>query len=120
MKDLEHQEQVALIQWCDFMGAPYSLIFAIPNGGKRNLVVAVKLKKEGVKSGVPDLFLPVPAMSYCGLFIEMKSKKGKLTDNQREWITILMKQGFFAQVCYGFDEAKDLMERYIDEFTLSF
>lgn len=120
MNDLEHQEQKALIEWCEYKGYPYNLIFAIPNGGKRHKAVAVKLKKEGVKSGVPDLFLPVPAMSYCGLFIEMKSKKGKVTDNQKKWIKTLIKQGFIADTCYGFDEAKDLMERYIEEFTCSF
>ena len=67
MKDLEHQEQKTLIKWCEYKGHPYNLIFAIPNGGQRHKAVAAKLKAEGVKSGVPDLFCrlrPLHAMDF--------------------------------------------------------
>ena len=41
-----------------------ALIFAIPNGGKRHIGTARKLKAEGVRSGVPDIFLACPRMPY--------------------------------------------------------
>ena len=50
------------------------LMYAIPNGGKRHIHTAVVLKQTGVKSGVPDIFLPVRRGKH-GLFIEMKRKK---------------------------------------------
>jgi hypothetical protein len=84
MKNLEHILQVECLKWFYYQYPKYSnLIFAIPNGGQRNIVVAKKLKEEGVKPGVPDLFLPVPNNGFCGLFIEMKSEKGILSNNQK-------------------------------------
>ncbi len=113
MKDLEHQEQAALIKWCEYKGYPFNLIFAIPNGGHRHKAVAAKLKAEGVKSGVPDLFLPVAAWRKHGMYIEMKSKKGKVTRNQRIWIDKLRKEGYQVVVCYSFDEARIDIEEYL-------
>ena len=58
----EHEEQVALFEWAEWNKRQYpelELMFAIPNGGQRHVVVAKKLKDEGVKAGVPDIFLPV-------------------------------------------------------------
>ena len=52
MIDLEHQVQVAICNYLDLRKVCY---FAIPNGGKRNIITASKLKAEGVKKGVPDL-----------------------------------------------------------------
>lgn len=113
MKDLEHQEQKALIKWCEYMGYPHNLIFAIPNGGHRHIIVAVKLKAEGVKPSIPDLFLPVAAWGKHGMFIEMKSKKGKVTKKQKIKIDELRKEGYHAGVCFGFDEAKIDIEAYL-------
>jgi hypothetical protein len=76
LKSLEHTEQVNLMQWwalaCRGFGIPEQLLFAIPNGGQRNIIVASKLKAEGVRAGVPDLFLAFPKKDAAGLFIEMK------------------------------------------------
>lgn len=75
----EHEEQKALIEWSAWMSnarPELSLMFAVPNGGDRHPAVAAKLKAEGVKAGVPDIFLPVPRNGYHGLFIELKELKG--------------------------------------------
>ena len=69
----ESQEQVAFIQWADmFFNGKDEFVFAIPNGGLRNVVVAKKMKAEGVKPGVLDLFFTLARGGYHGLFIEMK------------------------------------------------
>lgn len=112
----ESTEQITLIQWCDLnkcVCPELGLIFHIPNGGKRSKTEAKRLKAEGVKAGVPDLFLPVARGKFHGLFIEMKYGNNKATAKQREWIIELNEQGYYATVCYGFEEAKATIESYI-------
>ena len=56
MKRSEASEQITLIQWCDINRCKYpelGLIFHIPNGGKRNKLEAIKLKK---KKGLKQVF----------------------------------------------------------------
>ena len=59
----EAQEQKALFRWAELAkgGHPeLGLMYATPNGGSRNPIEARHLKEQGVKPGVPDIFLPVP------------------------------------------------------------
>lgn len=113
----EHLEQCALIDWhllAQKKDPRLDLLFAIPNGGKRNKLVAVKLKREGVKPGVPDLMLPVPARGFHGLFIEMKRQvDGTVRKTQREWLDKLDAQGYHVVVCRGCDEAIDVLTWYL-------
>jgi hypothetical protein len=110
----EHNHQVTLLNWFKREYPQYSdLIFSIPNGGIRHKSVAVKLSLEGVKSGVPDLFLPVAKDSFHGLFIEMKNEKGKASKNQREWIERLNNQGYLALVCAGWQDAAGKISEYL-------
>lgn len=118
MKQLEHTEQASLIKWWalahNAFGVPESCLFAIPNGGERNIVVAAKLKSEGVRAGIPDLFLAVPVNGWNGLFIEMKKKKGgRLSDNQRTMMSIFSAYKYSVAVCHGFIEAKRTIETYL-------
>ena len=97
MKDLEHRSQVNFVNWCRLNNI---LIFAIPNGGARNLITAKKLKAEGVLAGMPDLCLP-----EYNLYIEMKAPKGKLSLIQKLRIKELKKAGCNVAVCYSTEEA---------------
>lgn len=70
----EHDAQVTFIKYARYvLGKKYRLIFAIPNGGKRDPRQGKWLKDEGLMAGVPDIFLALPGGGYAGLFIEMKS-----------------------------------------------
>jgi hypothetical protein len=114
MKHAEHEQQVLLIEW---FRAQYPLLrgclWAIPNGGVRNIGTAIKLKREGVIAGVSDLFLMVAKGGHHGLFIEMKSKAGKPQQNQLEFIKLAQLMGYAAVVCFGFSEAKDQVKNYL-------
>ena len=112
----EHDEQVALFEWAAYAQNQHPalrLMFAIPNGGHRHKAVAAKLKAEGVKAGVLDVFLPVSRGGYHGLWVEMKFKKNKPSPEQKQWLDDLDKEGFLAVVCWSFYEAKDAVESYI-------
>lgn len=67
----------------------------------------------GTKAGFPDLFLCIARGGYHGLFIELKTVKGKPTALQQTWLNRLNKQGYKAVVCYGFDEAKEAIKGYL-------
>jgi hypothetical protein len=109
MNDKEHQEQAAFFEW--FSAAyPHVLAFAIPNGGHRHIAVARKLKSEGVKPGVPDIFI---ADGKPGIFLEMKVKPNKLTEKQAEMLKTLKSKGYKTAVCYSFEEAKQAAEYYL-------
>lgn len=91
----------------------FRYLFHIPNGGSRNFLEAKNLKMQGVKAGVPDLFLPLPNKNHHGLFIEMKYGKNKPTPYQKEWIDYLNSVGYLAVVCYGAEEALDILNKYV-------
>lgn len=113
----EALEQSMLFQWCELQKSKYpvlGLLFAIPNGGTRHPREAVNLKRQGVKAGVPDMFLPVPNKNYNGLFIELKYGKNKASEKQKQWINELNHQGYYAKVCVGFEEAKNTILEYLN------
>lgn len=115
-KKTEHSEQVALFAWARANEARHlqlGLMFAIPNGGNRHIVTGRKLKAEGVKSGVPDIFLGVPRNGKHGLFIELKVGKNKPSKNQLWWIHSLRAEGYAVEVCYGFLEAQTAIIGYL-------
>lgn len=120
MRKDEHNEQVALMQWwalaCHGLGVPETCLWAIPNGGFRQLSVAKALKAEGVRAGVPDLFLAFPTPLYPGLFIEMKKTKGgRVSDNQKTMIAMLSELGYMAVVCHGWEEARGIIIKYLNK-----
>jgi hypothetical protein len=98
----EHDEQAGFVQWFRAKW-PRVLIFAIPNGGKRNISTAKKLKAEGVVPGVPDLFIPA-----WGIWIEMKRQKGgRTSSDQDDMISYLENVGHRVIVGYGATDASD-------------
>lgn len=113
----EDGEQLALMCWCALNINEYpelKWLYHIPNGGSRDKREASKLKGMGVRRGVPDLCLPIKRGAYSGLYIELKRlKKGKVYDNQNEWIDHLQTQGFGAIVCRGWIEARDTLVQYL-------
>jgi len=71
------------------------LIFAIPNGEKRAITVAKRLKAEGVVRGIPDLFIP-----QFNLWVEMKRiSGGRLSPEQKGMIQYL--EGIGQKVIVG-------------------
>lgn len=112
----EEQDQIKLAVWLDKNKLPF---YAIPNGGKRNFFEAVKLKRCGVKAGIPDICLPLPnRKGYHGLYIELKRVSGgRVSDEQLAWQELLRKNGYCAEIAYGLEEAKKIVSNYFEEET---
>lgn len=114
----EAQEQRFLFQWAGYSQQKYPelrLLHHVPNGGKRETITAKNLKREGVKAGVPDICLPVSRKDYHGLYIELKVGKNKISSKQNEWIEALKEEGYCVNVCYGWLEAREIIEGYLSK-----
>lgn len=114
----EDLEQEALFEWAQMYAHRYpelALMYHIPNGGKRDRITAAKLKRQGVKPGVPDICLPVPRCGFHGLYIELKDRGGRASSAQEEWILALEAQGYRAVICVGWREASDEIHAYLSE-----
>lgn len=118
---------------CNYIALQYPKVvfFSIPNGlDITSSYVRFIAKVTGKKAGVPDLFIAQPKFlvqgdfeefKYAGLFIEVKTaehkylniKKGVVSDDQILMIDRLNKSGYLAVVCWGFDEAKIIIDAYL-------
>ena len=107
----EHQEQCAVIRWCD---ANAIVCFAIPNGSHKSMASAAKFRREGLRKGIPDLMVPVARGGFHGLFIEMKRTKGSVTSaEQLAWFSVLRREGYAAYACKGAADAIRIIELYL-------
>ena len=112
----EAEHQMNVIAWSQLHRDEYpvlALLHHIPNGGNRDRIEAAHLKQQGVKPGIPDLCLPTARGGYHGLYIEMKTKTGRLTDVQIWCGVQLLKQGYFWEVCHGWESAVRVLEWYL-------
>lgn len=113
----EFSEQVIVMDFARSNQNTYpdlKYLFHIPNGGNRDIVTASRLKRAGVKKGVPDLFLPVSNHHFNGLCIEMKDVGGVVSPEQADWLEFLNRQGYKAVVCYSGKEAIAITVNYLE------
>lgn len=120
-RDEEHNEQVVFfnrIRTLALNNPAYAVAadrtFAIPNGGGRSKREAGRLKAEGVRTGVADVFCSVARGGEHGLYIEMKSMTGSASREQKEWISDSLREGYAAVVCRGADAAFKAWKEYVD------
>ncbi len=100
-------------------------LYAVPNGGKRGIVTATKMKVEGVLSGVLDLSLDVSIFgapegphtiyrpTFHGLRLETKVPGSYPTPEQRAWMQRLVERGYAVAVWRTLDEGVGLLVRYM-------
>lgn len=108
----EHDIQSAFFEWAR-MHPEARRAYAIPNGGKRNLLTAVRLKQEGVRAGVLDVCLPLPRGGAAGLYIEFKAGRNTLSSDQAIEASQLVQDGYAVAVCWSTMDAIDTVRRYL-------
>lgn len=109
----EDDLQIAVINmlWLQFKKYIW---YHVPNGGKRNAIEAAKFKKMGVMAGVSDVILDEAKGGYHGLRIELKTKNGKLSESQMNFLNKATDKGYLCAVVYSFDAARELIENYLN------
>lgn len=122
MTEDEHQEKI--FEWVEAAIEKYpqlEMLYANMNGVRRSKRYTAKLKRRGMKAGIPDMFLPVARHGYHGLYIELKRpateihRQGYTSKPQKKWLKQLKEQGYYAVVCYGWDDAKQVLIYYLEE-----
>jgi hypothetical protein len=102
-----------------FVLEEFKLPFAIPNQSygrtKADMLRGRKLKAEGRKAGIPDIFVPVPNEEYNGLFIEMKTKYNKPSSDQIYWLNEVFRQSFDTIVAYSAIDAYNHVCEYFSK-----
>jgi hypothetical protein len=113
----EHQIQAAVFEWVRVKANSddrYKMIYAVPNGARTSIGVAMKLKAEGLTKGVFDIVVDVPIMPFHGLRIEVKKPQGVVSPEQKERKKLYEKYGYLARVCRGIDEIMTVIETYFE------
>ncbi len=113
-QDEEHKLQAACVKWFGYAHPELrGLLFAVPNGGRRDQATGARLKEEGVVAGVADLIL-LSIRSGCGaLLIEMKTDKGRQSEHQKLWQQTVERAGYRYKVVRSVDEFRRTVEDYL-------
>lgn len=112
-KSPEHDIQVALVALLESI-EPKPLYSATVGGVRLAIHTAKKMKEAGYSKGVPDMLIFEPRGFYNGLAIEVKTEKGRASEEQKAWIKGLNDRGWRAEICKGFDEAADVISEYFN------
>jgi hypothetical protein len=113
---MTHEEskiQQSCIRWFRLQNPGY-ILFAIPNGGRRGKLEAAIMKGEGVLAGTADLFLALPSGPYHGLFIEMKTEKGRQTPAQKDFEKRASMSGYKYAIVRSFIGFVKLINKYLN------
>lgn len=93
--------------------------YAVPNGGHRNVIVARKLKAEGVRRGVPDVVVPIvierAGRLVPGMYVELKRVRGgRVSPEQAAYREFLVSQGYEVVIARGANEAWAAIRGYLE------
>ena len=109
-RHLEESIQVACVNWFRLQ-YPKLIIFAVPNGGSRNLYEAKNMKKSGTLKGVADLV--IVGNNGKVLFVEMKAGKNKQDDSQVIFQQKVEKLGHKYIICRSLEQFKKEVDLWV-------
>ena len=117
----EAQEQRALVKWMSLHPVLRDFFCKNNNEGKRTEAQTWQLKLLGLRPGVSDLFIPFPTKTYHGLWLEIKrdmgyppsARKTQTWLQQEEWIERMKSVGYAGYFCYGHEDGREIINRYL-------
>jgi hypothetical protein len=122
---LERDDQAVLVAWLRDVAALRWANECIPgegfpfvishSAGKRKGKAITAAKKQGLRSGIPDIFIPISRGEFAGLWIELKRGTGRTTVSaaQKAWLAWLNLHGFCARICHGAEAAQQEVINYM-------
>lgn len=107
MTETESQLQSAVAAVLDAI--PGLLWCHVPNEARRSPALGNRLKRSGLKPGVPDVLIWPCVGRYRGIAIELKVGRGRLTTAQSWWIGRLQAAGWSATTARSVDDVLYLL-----------
>lgn len=113
-RQTEDQTQIAIVKYLRGVLPAQSVVFHVPNGGKRSKSQAALFKALGVVAGIPDLVVLVPPGR--ALFMEVKrpagvsQRKGSESVSQLAMRFRLNAIGFDCCTVYSIDDARNALK----------
>jgi len=83
-------------------------------GGQRTAIQQGILKAEGAKAGTNDIFIAIPINGFHGFWLEVKTDKGRATQEQKDFQSKMENKGYYCAFGYGLDECKQKITDYMD------
>lgn len=114
----EAVEQAKVIAWARANERNYPYLWMLHsslNGLKRTKNAQGKAKQQGMLSGVPDLFLPAKNSHFNGLYIEMKSAKGRVSVEQSRFLKCATENSYSVVVCYSAVDAINTIKAHLEQ-----
>ena len=102
----ERAMQRAFFEWADTKGV---LCYANVNGQMRS----GQAMEPGLRKGVPDIYVATMRGTFGGLYLELKTRKGRLSKAQHAWIDALKREGYCVIVARSLDDAITATEQYL-------
>lgn len=102
---------IQIVEWLRQLHPDIPFIH-VANERKTSPIHGLLLKRMGVRKGVSDLFLPKGNEHDKGLWLEIKTEKGKATEPQIEFIMEMQKLGYAGVIVHGFDQAIAIIQQF--------
>ena len=112
----ENEIQAAFFRWVDLTANRHPslrLVYAVPNGSHKSPAARGLFQRTGLRPGVPDIHVPIPMGRHCGLWLEMKAKRGQLSEAQKGWIERLELVGHRVEVVRSWTDAANAVIDYL-------
>lgn len=116
----EQIEHINIVNWFNYQYPELSDdLHHFANERRCSIQQGRLLKRMGVKRGVADFFLAIPQSPYHGLWIELKVGKGKLSKEQKEFLSRKNERGYLATEVLGFEAAIETIRFYLKNYYSS-
>nr|MCK4930412.1 VRR-NUC domain-containing protein [Nanoarchaeota archaeon] len=91
--------------YCASLGGQYQQYYSQRNRAKRT----------GYIKGFPDLQILTGRGGFFGMFIEIKTHKGRATKQQEDWIQYLNDNNYYAVIGKGLPMILDEIDKYMNK-----
>lgn len=113
IKKPETALQIAFIRWLESQHPDiFMFTFASAGGIRSTARAGAEMSHMGYKRGTPDIFIMLPRQGFHALIIEIKTKRGRATKEQKEVLQQLSQQGYKSVVCKGWDDLIGTVRKY--------